>query len=365
MMLAKKKYNFDVLEAGTAPKRLLIFTEHINATYFISFDIPLRILKNQGICNFGAISQNSVKSLELDELEAALSYWQERLQPTAVVMSRYSLPHGEKILSFYRKAGIKIIYHIDDDLLDIPASLGQKIVQQHGTADVVAARRYLLEQCDLVYASTPRLANRLKEKIRGQQIIHGEIYASYLGDLLPAITERKREYPIIGYMGSKGHQEDLALVVPDIVRLMSEHTDLHFETFGTIQMPTELLKFSNRITSYGVQKDYWSFLARLKDLQWDIGIAPLVDTPFNHCKAPTKYIEYTSCNIPVVASNLSVYIDAILPGTGALVGYDWADKLSPLISSAGVRNQLLNNATSHCENFFSRTKLQAQLLRII
>ena len=39
---------------------VLIFTEHINATYYISFDIPLKELHAQKEVNFAVVSQNFV-----------------------------------------------------------------------------------------------------------------------------------------------------------------------------------------------------------------------------------------------------------------------------------------------------------------
>ena len=361
-MLAE--YSFDELVVGAAGKNILIFTEHVNATYYISFDIPLRGLHQDGLVNFGVVSQNRMKLLAEDDIENALSYWRETLCPSLVIMTRYAQPYAERILSHFQNAGITVVYHIDDDLLEIPTSLGQKIVQQHGAPEVVAARKYLLEHCDLVYASTATLANLLKERFPTQHVIYGNIYAPYLEDMLPAITEKKRNYPIIGYMGSKGHHEDLALAVPDISRLMSEHPDLHFEVFGTIRMPDELLKFSDRVTSHSVQTDYWSFLTKLKNLQWDIGLAPLVDAPFNHCKAPTKYIEYTACRIPVAASDVSVYRSAIPPNGGILIRDGWHESLSQLLNSASARRNMLAKATNHCERTFSRRRLQQQLFNI-
>jgi glycosyltransferase involved in cell wall biosynthesis len=345
---------------------VLIFTEHVNATYYISFDIPLRALYERGEVNFAVISQEGMKEASAaTDPQTVLARWYETYKPEVVILTRYAIPHGSTILEFFRHRGVPVIYHIDDDLLEIPTSLGKEINNRQGSDTVVEARRYLLGHCDLIYASTSYLAGILSERFPKQKVIHGEIYAPFMGERLRGIKVKARDYPVIGYMGSKGHQHDLALVVPSLVKLMEQYTDLHFETFGTIQLPEELRRFKGRVRGYSVQKSYLDFLTALKQLRWDVGLAPLIDIPFNRSKAPTKYIEYTACDISVVASNLPVYAQ-VTPVHGVLLAdEDWYELLCDLLNNFEMRQEMLAVSHSHCAQMFSTSALEAQVFKII
>lgn len=337
-------------------RKVLIFTEHFNATYYISFDIPLRALHERGEASFRAYDQQAVA----DGGDGCWRQWLDSFRPDVVFFTRYGRADGASIMHDCRMRGIPIVYHIDDNLLDLPPSLGQEIVARQGAA--AAVRRTMLELCDLIYASTRVLADVLKGHFPQKPIFQG-IYASMVQVKLPPANP---EAPMtIGYMGSKGHKEDLALAVPALVSLMEQRPQLRFETFGTIEMPRELLRFGERVQHHTVQKGYHGFLQTLADLNWTIGLAPLVDKPFNRCKAPTKFIEYTSCGILVVASDVVPYAEAIVPGCGVLVQDNWEVSIARLLDDSDERASLVATAQAHCVNTYATHILEAQLLSVI
>ena len=353
--------DFEIFMGGNLDSRnILIFTEHINATYYIFFDIPLRRLHVRGEVNFAVVSQKHVMASGV----GCWKRWAESFRPDVVVLTRYGQPHGADILEFFHRQGIPVIYHIDDNLLEIPESLGAEIRQRQGAEDVVEARRHLLGKCDLIYASTGYLAAVLHSWFPTQRVFHG-ICAPYMGAYVQVADPPERSYPVVGYMGSKGHQHDLELVVPALERLLDERPDLHFEVFGTIQLPPALKRFGVRIYRRQVQTSYLDFLVTLASLRWEIGLAPLADVPFNRCKAPTKFIEYTACCIPVVASRNSVYEDVIPEGGGILVKNDWFSDLSNFLDDVKLRTYSVATARTHCLNAFAPKKLEKQLLGVV
>jgi len=333
---------------------LLVFTEHFNATYSISFELPLRHLHGQGRVNFSAYSQAEVAAAGRRGWQA----WVRACRPRTVVFSRYGRGDGVEIMEYCCRLGIAVVYHIDDDLLELPASLGPEVLRRHMAPEVVQARRALLAGCDLVYASTPELARVLGQRFPAQRIFHG-IYAPYLQTrALPCDPQAPAT---IGYMGSRGHKEDLALAVPALVRLMHERPQLRFETFGTIEMPADLAPFGGRVRHHEAHAGYAQFLQALGTLDWHVGLAPLVDEPFNRCKAPTKFIEYTGAAIPVVASAV-VYADAVPPSCGLLVAGDWYGALAHSLDDPAARGQRLESARAHCRDVFDLEVLARQVL---
>jgi glycosyltransferase involved in cell wall biosynthesis len=348
---------FDVcLDGNPNGRNILIFTEHVNATYFISFDLPLREMHRRKEVNFAVISQDLVSRSG----EGSWKLWSEAFKPDLVIITRYGQPFGAQIVDYFKTQKIPTIYHIDDNLLEIPASLGAEIQKRQGAQDVIDARRYLLAHCDLIYASTSHLAGLLSQLFPNQPVYHG-MYAPFIGDRL-STSRNPRPYQTVGYMGSKGHQEDLNLVVPALERLLDERPDLHFEVFGTIQMPPRLERFGDRIRSHKVNKAYLEFLSVLASLNWDIGLAPLVNEDFNLCKAPTKFIEYTAAGIPVIASNIPVYSKVIPSGGGVLVDETgWYDALVSSLDSKAFTTQAIEIAQGFCARNFSIERLEQQL----
>ncbi len=348
--------DFEIFVGGNPSARnVLIFTEYVNATYFISFDIPLRQLHQQGNINFAAASQKFIANQGPKSWERMANVF----KPDLVVMTRYGQIDGPEILASFQSRGVPVIYHIDDNLLELSASLGAEIQKRHG--EVADTRRMLMERCDLIYASTPNLAEVLRKKFPSQRIFCG-IYAPYMGN---SVRERRSVVgcsSIIGYMGSKGHQQDLESVIPAIARLMDERTDLRFEVFGSISMPISLLRFGDRVVSHSVQKSYPEFLAELANLGWSLGLAPLVDEPFNRCKAPTKYIEYSAAGIPTIASYSPVYGEVVPPEAGLLVAdNDWYGAISFWLDRPGLAKSALSLAQEYCAGEFSLDNLAKQL----
>lgn len=361
-MTPADKGAFDLRRDGNPGKpNILVLTEHVNATYFISFDAPLGAMHRRGELNFAVSSQARVDGLGPD----AWRILREAFVPDLVVLTRYGLPSGVAILREAQESGVPVVYHIDDDLLDLPAALGADIKKRNGSAPVKEARMQMLGSADLVYASTAALAERMRARFPGQAIFHG-IYASYPGDA-PAPPEAVDESaPVIGYMGSRGHAADLELAVPAIRRLLSRMPGLRFETFGTIEMPQALASFGPRVASHPVTKSYGAFLERLSSLSWTIGLAPLVDEPFNRCKAPTKFIEYASAGIPVVASDVAVYHAVVSEsGGGVLVGEDWETAIDAILARPATRAAMVAAARDYCRTRFAPELLEAQLREVM
>jgi len=353
--------DFEVLLDGNqgAPN-VLVLTEYINATYFISFDIPLRPLHAQGQINLAVASQKHVVA----QGDACWERWADSFRPDVVILTRYGDPTGRAILDFFRRRGVPVVYHIDDDLLEVPDSLGAEIRKRQRAGSVVETRRYLFAHCDLIYASTEHLASVLEQRFPGQKVFHG-MYAPYLGDVLPPAGPAVAGRAVIGYMGSKGHQQDLEMVVPTLERLLDERPGLEFEVFGTIKLPGRLERFGHRARSHVVQKSYTEFLGRLTELHWSVGLAPLEDAPFNRCKAPTKFIEYTACGIPVVASQVPLYQDAMPENGGRLVVQDWYTPIVEFLDDPHKAGNAVATARRHCASLYSVQRLQTQLLHVL
>jgi glycosyltransferase involved in cell wall biosynthesis len=337
---------------------VLIFTEHLNATFYISFDIPLSAIYDRKEINYAVISQDFIATIDLGEMKK----WAEIFKPSVVFMSRYANPFGPDILDFFRMKGVPVIYHMDDDLLHIPESLGDQIKKIHAEPSVLSSRRYLIENADLVYLSTSYLEEKLKIIFPKAKTFSG-IYSAFTKTL----NTVKRDFPkkVFGYMGSRGHRLDLNIALEDIRKVLESDSSIIFETFGTIGMPAELMRYGHQVRELPTCKNYYDFTKKLFELNWSVGLAPLVDNEFNRCKAPTKFLEYSAAYIPTIASNVKVYSDLITPSTGFLVENNWKDPILEVLNEPLIGDSMVNGARSLCAEKYSLRKLEEQLLFLI
>lgn len=286
-------------------------------------------------------------------------------RPDLLVLSRYTSALGRNWIRLARQTGVPVIFHIDDDLLAVPPSLGEAKYKAYNDPQRLAALRANIEATDLLYVSTAELARRCTGHGLRTPISAGEIYCSVdpdeVGALLPSASG-----PVIGYMGTGGHAADLEMILPAICRAMDSIPELQFETFGTIAMPTALAKYGERVRSLPATADYQDFISQLRSLGWWIGLAPLGDNPFNRCKADTKWVEYSLAGIAVIASDLAVYHRACADGAGILATSDddWAAAIHELIYRPESRVRMIGLAQAKLRNMYSHDRLRSQVTAV-
>jgi glycosyltransferase involved in cell wall biosynthesis len=352
----------EVAAAPAMPKaghRILVLTDKVGATQSISFVNPTR--SNPYAFESGDIYTQNESQLSYLSQDA---YWRNE-KPSVVVLSRYTEARVLPLLQLARRHGVPTIFHLDDDLLDVPMSLGAERYEFYQNAEKLQNLRHALNLVDLVYASTQPLAQRLVDHGITNDIFTGNIYCSIdpskLVEPLPATG------PVFGYMGTGGHSQDLALVIPTIARLMREMPTLRFETFGTVPPPPELAEFGSRYSHYPGVIKYEGFLQRLGELGWWVGIAPLEDNAFNRCKADTKWVEYSMAGMAVVASDLPVYHRACDGGAGlnAASSGEWYVQLNALLRDGALRRRTIASAREKLVGHYTHDALQRQLLSVI
>jgi glycosyltransferase involved in cell wall biosynthesis len=285
--------------------------------------------------------------------------------PDLLVLSRYTSARGGDWIGLARSAGIPVIFHIDDDLLAVPTSLGHAKHSAYNSAERLKALRDNIDSSDLCYVSTPALAERFRDHGVRPPIVAGNVYCSVSPDCIGALIGPATG-PVIGYMGTSGHAADLAMILPAICEVLDAVPELQFELFGTIEMPTELARFGRRIRHLPPVADYSDFIPQLRSLGWWVGLAPLEDNVFNRCKADTKWVEYSLAGFATVASDLPVYHRACSGGAGILVDgpAGWRDAILRLIHRPALRESVIAAAQERLREQYTHDSLRRQVLDI-
>ena len=114
-----------------------------------------------------------------------------------------------------------------------------------------------------------------------------------------------------------------------------------------------------------VESFEWSEASEAERIvECDIGIMPLLNTPWEQGKCGYKLIQYMACGLPVVASSVGVNSDIVLPDHNGFLASshnDWISALFVMLCDEKMRRQFGLNGRSLVE---SRYSLQIQAPRI-
>lgn len=348
-----------IADLGEAQRKVLVVCDGKNgpsATQRISFGQPFAQDPN-GAFRILFTSERQEGS-EIDAILNAES-------PSLLVLSRCGSSAGGEWIEAARDAGMPVIFHIDDDLLSVPPSLGQAKYKSYNDPARLASLRANIEASDLLYVSTSALARRFADHGIRTPAVAGEIYCSVSQDEIGACVGAATG-PVMGYMGTSGHAADLESILPAICDVMDEAPALQFELFGTIRLPSQLLRFGSRVRHLPPVADYREFIMTLRAIGWWIGLAPLEDNAFNRCKADTKWVEYSQAGIAVIASDLPVYEQACAEGAGILAASteQWSRSCLELLHRPRLRAAIVQAAQERLRGAYSHEILRAQVTKI-
>lgn len=347
-------------------RRILFVANGFIPTLQLSFIKPLADLTACGDVVHDTILESHFKNTVwkaqgFSSVHDWLAYRFRMFAPTDIVFCRYSGAHAVEMLRLAKERGIPSVFHIDDDLLSIPADIGANKQKYHNQPERLGAVRYLLDHVDLVYCSTVRLKARLIELGAEAPIVIGAIYCP--GEVL--VEARVRPVRKIGYMASADHVHNLKFVLKGIQRFLRKHKEVIFEFFGSITPPDELIEFGDRIRIAPKVDNYEEFLQTFAKHEWDIGICPLTPIPFNLMKANTKWVEYTSVGVAVVASRGTVYDACCADGCGMLADgeEEWFSALDKL-TDASYRYRQVMAAQKKLKEQYTLERLREQVMDV-
>jgi hypothetical protein len=354
-------------KVSLARQRLLIVANAHLPTVQVCLEAPLERLVRSGEVATELLTEGRLKqvrdSLGADQVPGWIERALDLFGPDTIIFSRYSGPYLAVILDWARSRSVPIIYHIDDDLLAVPRSLGERKHLYHNDPERLSTVRAGLLSADVVYASTERLRTRLLGYFPQLPAVAGRINAS--GRVRR--TAQGGPARTLGYVASADHSANLEMVMGPITDLLDRHPELAFELFGSIPVPDELARFGDRIRHVAPIANYQEFLQALCSREWDIGICPLTSTDFNRAKSNNKWVEYTSAGIAVIASADTVYDQCCSDGCGYLCGSlgEWRLALERLVTDASERVAMVGRAQKRLETDYGIDAHREQILDVL
>lgn len=192
------------------------------------------------------------------------------------------------------KANKRIIYVLDDDLLNVPdyimvSSVFGNREKKNILSMIRCSDIFLSPSNELIkkYGGLAKKAFKIEEPT--QQYVKKHVQNGIIQ---------------IGFAGSIDRSQDVKELLADTLKMISE-------------------KYGERvsITFFGAKVDgfahipyknsYEEYCETMKELNWDIGLAPMPMTEFHKCKHYNKLIEYSSYGIAGIYSNTIPYSNII------------------------------------------------------
>lgn len=259
--------------------------------------------------------------------------WTEEARDYKVIvgqrLSRYeALPIWRRL-----RLGHRLIFETDDDVWSIdPTNFAAKLAH---SADVMDATEQAIRMSHMVTVSTEALAEVVRRHHDNVVVLPNHIPAAMLD--LPVV---RNPGITVGWAGGDSHLRDIAMIAPRLRRFFERNPGVDFHTIGTDYR--SIMKLPGRHTDWN--RDVWKYY---QNVDFDIGLAPLIDSVFNRSKSSVKAMEYAALGIPVIASDVEPYREFVVDGeTGYLVRDEhmWSKRLYELANDEPMRLEMGRNA---------------------
>jgi glycosyltransferase involved in cell wall biosynthesis len=225
-----------------------------------------------------------------------------------------------------RESLCKLVYEIDDDLLDVDPSNGPAW-HYYSQPEIRSNIKRNIQAADLVTVTNNALAERVAQLNPNVAVVPNSVPAWLLG--LPAPPPGQRL--ILGWGGGASHQMDWAEAQSEVARFISRNinTEMHIVGWQPPELWRRLPADRRRLSQWmDSVPDLYHFI------DFQIGLAPLRPHVFNQAKSYIKALEYAALGIPCIASDVGPYSGFVRHGeTGFLARqpHEWSKYLRELL----------------------------------
>ncbi len=242
------------------------------------------------------------------------------------------------IVERLKQHGIAVVWDCDDDIRSAP--------RMRETRRRVGGRRKLKRVHDeaVAMARAAHLMTTTNEHLaqiyRDAGVEHIAVIGNHLEQAWLPGRPRRHQGVVVGIVASIEHAPDVEQlrIAETLRRIQAEHDHVSVVAFGVD------LKLRERY-SHLPRVPFDQLLDRTRD--FDIGLAPLVDSPFNRARSDVKLKEYAVAGVPWLASPVGPYRSFGEAQGGQLVDADgWHAAIDALVRDPHRRSQLTARGTA-------------------
>ena len=270
----------------------------------------------------------------------------DRLRGAHVLFVRYIPTAWRRLVSDCRNDLAGVHFFMDDDLFRWSSFARMPLRYQWKLLRLSWRHQRWLRAVEArLLVSTPYL----KQRYAGWQ---PELLAPRVPAALVPLLEREGAQDsgagaiTLFYHGSASHGADLEWLRPVIEQVLAADERVVFEVIGNAGV-NRLFKGLPRVHVLHPMK--WdAYQALLRRPGRTIGLAPLLDSPFNRARAHTKFLDITLAGAAGVYAAGAVYGDVVRHRkNGLLLPMDqaaWVDGILQLAGDVSIRSQMLKEA---------------------
>jgi len=255
------------------------------------------------------------------------------LENAVVVFVRYVPTGWAKLIEAYRPNLAGLVFFMDDDVLDINASVGMPWRYRFKLARLAAWRStWLRQQGADLWVSTPYLQKK---------------YLAWQPKLvLPSPVEAPSNVRRVFYHGSASHNAEIRWLLPVLEEALRREERLAFEIIGGRDV-YRLYRGLPRVNVVHPLK--WQAYQHFLSMgERHIGLAPLLDLPFNQARSYTKFFDFIRCNAVGIYSPNNALAEVVEHEVdGLIVALDqeaWVTAILKLVHDESLRQTLQYNA---------------------
>ena len=267
------------------------------------------------------------------------------LDGATVIFVRYVPSAWMKLIQSVRSRLRALIFFMDDDVLDLGASAGTPLRYRFKLMRLAGWRAGWLKRMGAeLWVSTPYLLHKysaLNPKL-----------------VLPSPITNPFEVCRVFYHGSASHLAEIRWLYPVMEEVLRRDERITFEIVGG-QDVYRLYRGLPRVTvvhpmKWQAYQDFLSLGTR------HIGLAPLLEMPFNQARSYTKFFDITRCGAVGVYSPKSECAEVVTHGEdGLVVALDQAAWVEAILGLAGDglrRAAMSQNARSSMDGLAARAR---------
>lgn len=250
-----------------------------------------------------------------------------------------------------QSSGKKIVFDFDDAIFD------------HWWDD--GATEWIVKKADYVTVGSHYLYEWASNYAETAKIIPTSIDIERFS---PVQGQERHDF-VVGWVGSgPSHFENLEIVQKDIVKFLKHNDNTRFVLVGTFgderieklfsgpKVPKDQIELIDHVPYTDIPKHINKF---------DVGLMPLIGTKWNSGKCALKALEYMSCGIPAIASNVGENTYVIEHGEhGYLVDEDWIKWLNKIKANSEERKRMGQQARKRVKDEYSIQKYNEEMRQV-
>ncbi|MBA3832468.1 MAG: glycosyltransferase [Chthoniobacterales bacterium] len=290
--------------------------------------------------------------------EARVAQWFEEAKIDAAAALRcdviflYRLPMSGPLRAVTergRELGKPVIFDTDDLIFEPSWVSEHRAVRALTPSDQIqyaeGVQRYLetLQACDATVTATPLLAELARLRAKPAYVHRNSLGHDMLAHANELHRKRQRRPDrgeiVIGYgSGTATHDVDFEEATAALVSVLERFPHVQLWIGGPLKISPLLEAFGARVRRFPLTgwRDWFELLSRI-----DIALAPLeAENIFCRAKSEIKFVEAGALGVPLVASRIDPFRDAISDGEDGLLAAsesDWMRALSSLIEQPEQR----------------------------